>query len=161
VQEADESSSHQTVEDFNEQFDQRNLEICTILFVSLSSPPPHFVTCFLTSHVFFLLSPPHFVPLLGSFGGSKRCFWVTHGLPCLGATPPLSPTHPSSHFPPFKPVLFRVHPSLPRTFHFFPSPFPTSPSLICLCAHTPNLVSAFVSPLFSPKQMAFKAKALV
>ena len=36
------------------------LHTCTILFVSLSSLPPHFVPCSLTSHFFFPAVPPTF-----------------------------------------------------------------------------------------------------
>ncbi len=102
-------------------------------------PAPPICPMFSNVSLFFFCCRPHFVQFLGSFGGFKRCFWVTHGLPCLGATPLSSPPHPSPHFPPFKPVLFRVHPSLPRTFHFFPSPFPTSATRH-LCYLRPALV---------------------
>ncbi len=98
------------------------LHTCTILSVSLSSQPPHFVPCSLTSRFFFPLSSP----LCPSF----KIFWWIQTL-FLGDTRTLLLR---CHPPIISPTSFPTFPSLqagpcpraslsPSHFSFFPKPF--------------------------------------
>jgi hypothetical protein len=103
------------------------LHTCTNVFVLHLDMPPHLVPCSVTPDFFFPTVPHLTATILGCVGGSKACFLALQGVPSEGMTLLSCPPHPSPQLPSFKPVLSRVLPSLPRTLHFFPSPFPTGP----------------------------------
>ena len=106
------------------------LHTCTNVFVCLSCILPHFVPCLLTAHFFFPAIPHPTVPLLGSGGRFNPYFWAIHSLPFEGPTPLSSPKHPSVTFPPPKPCVSCLLPSLCTTFAFLTPPFATSPLLL-------------------------------
>jgi hypothetical protein len=73
-------------------------------------------------NLFFAILHPK-VPLLGSAGGSKPCFWESPVLTFEGTTPLSSPSYPSLTPPPLKPCLFCLLCSSCTTFDIFGPPF--------------------------------------
>jgi len=101
-----------------------HLHECLRLSV-LHTPP--LCPMFANVSLFFFAIPHLTVPLLGSVGRSNRSFCAIDALPFEGPTPLSSPKYPSLTFPPPKPCVSCLLPSLGTTFAFFTPPFATFP----------------------------------